>query len=107
MNDADLADLLKAIEHLRMGMQVLGRNLPPESVQHLEYAQNGVRKALATIIARHDPQSVQFSESDEDGCVTFTMGLQIDDQIDFGEDSRYPSVAQARPTPPRPKTDKK
>lgn len=104
MNDRDLINLIEAIQHLSEGIKELGSNLPPTPAARLKKAQEGVRAALLAIVDRHNPKPVEFSEAD-DGCVTFTMDYTH--EVNFGEEADNRSVAQTRPSPPRPKTVKK
>jgi hypothetical protein len=103
MTDEDLVDVLKALTHLSAGIKVLSQNLPHEFKERLAEEQQGVQAAVMAIINRHDPQPVMFSRSRSDG----RMGLQIDERARHQNKSESLTVSQARPTPPRPKTDKK
>lgn len=103
MNNNDLADVIKAICCLSDAIKVVGKHLPPASAQHLAEAHQGVVAALTSIANRHDPQPVEFSEADN-GCVSFITNIPF--VLDDPQRNKSFSVAQARPTPPRPKTDK-
>jgi hypothetical protein len=108
MNDRDLADVLRALTHLSEAIEELGKKLPPGPTERLLKSHLGLSAAIMSIAKRHEPKSVEFSEKD-DGCVEFITNIPfvLNDSVGSGEEADNHSVAQSRPTPPRPKTVKK
>lgn len=108
MTDKDLADVLRALTHLSEAIDELGKKLPPALTARLLKSQLGLSAAIMSIAKRHESKPVEFSEKN-DGCVEFITNIPfvLNDSVGSGEEADNLSVAQSRPTPPRPKTVKK
>ena len=87
---------------------MLGQHLPAEVKASLAEEQKGVQTAVMAIIDRHNSQCVEFSQND-DMSVEFMTDIPfvLNESVKFEEEVDNLSVAQSRPTPPRPKTIEK
>jgi hypothetical protein len=70
----DLADVMTIITRLWASINILAKELPPEALSLLSQEQAAARDIMMSVIERHDPQSVGFSEGTEGGLsVVLTM----------------------------------
>lgn len=91
LTDRDLIDLLQAVHILNQGLQALGKDLPPESAEHLATCHQGVEASIANIVARRcDPHSPEFTDVEEG--LTFTREFPFmlyDDSVSFEEARKF------------------
>lgn len=99
MNDKDLADVLIALTHISEAIDELGKKLPDARTARLLKSQVGLSAAIISIVKRHAPKPVEFSERD-DGCMEFITDLPL--VFDDTDGKKNPSVSLTNPCPPPP-----